>query len=249
VKNALYEGTVIHSRRNQIDRDFTHQLFMPLMRIDAEGQLPTLWPLWSGRRRALMWFRRADYLGNPEVALDACVRSVVATELGDSPNGPIYLLAHQRTFGWCFNPIAIFYCYESDGGSLHSIVADVTNTPWGESTTYVIDARHGLDEIPVQSKKLHVSPFLPMDLEYVFHASQPDEHCRFSVTVRREGQTVFRAAFSLYRREVSRRNVMKALVRHPWHPQKVSFLIYFHALVLWIKRVRFVPHPRKVSAQ
>ena len=46
--------------------------------------------------------------------------------------GPIYLLANWRYFGYQNNPIAVYYRYDPTGEQLEYVVAEVTNTPWGE---------------------------------------------------------------------------------------------------------------------
>ena len=57
--------------------------------------------------------------------------------LGHTPQGPIRLLTHLRTLGHCFNPVSFYYCFAPDGETLEAIVAEVTNTPWGERHAYV----------------------------------------------------------------------------------------------------------------
>ncbi len=89
-----------------------------------------------------------------------------------APQGPIRLLTHLRTFGHCFNPVSFYYCFAPDGEQLEAIVAEVTNTPWGERHAYVLQAgdpipRGGFD------KALHVSPFMPMDQRYTWRAPAP----------------------------------------------------------------------------
>ena len=48
------------------------------------------------------------------------------------------MLTHLRTFGHCFNPVSFYYCFAADGERLEAIVAEVTNTPWGERHAYVL---------------------------------------------------------------------------------------------------------------
>ena len=67
--------------------------------------------------------------------------TLVEERLGSAPQGPIRLLTHLRTFGHCFNPVSFYYCFAPDGEQLEAIVAEVTNTPWGERHAYVLDGR------------------------------------------------------------------------------------------------------------
>ena len=61
------------------------------------------------------------------------------------PDGPIRLLTHLRYFGHCFNPVSFYYCYDAAGERVAAVVAEVTNTPWGERHAYVLDAHSAAD--------------------------------------------------------------------------------------------------------
>jgi hypothetical protein len=159
----------------------------------------------------------------------------------------VRLLAHHRSLGWCFNPIALYYCYDAEGGALEAVVADVTNTPWGESHAYVIDVRGGVRDIKPERKRMHVSPFLPMDLTYHFRLAAPGRRCVFSITVTRGGAVVLRAVLSLRRQPLTRGAVAGLLMRHPLMTHRVSLAIYSHALRLWLRRAPCVPHQEAVS--
>jgi cyclopropane-fatty-acyl-phospholipid synthase len=56
-------------------------------------------------------FRRGDYLGDPHVGLAEAVRSLIECRTGSAPAGPIRVLTHLRTFGYCFNPVSFYYCF------------------------------------------------------------------------------------------------------------------------------------------
>ena len=81
-------------------------------------------------------------------------RALVAERSGRAPEGPIRVLTHLRTLGHCFNPVSFYYCFAADGETLEAVVAEVTNTPWGERHAYVVGGE--------LEKELHVSPFMPM---------------------------------------------------------------------------------------
>jgi len=214
--------------------------------LDELESLTTLAPLWRPRGHAVMTFRRSDYMGDPAQPLASVVRDTVARRAGFRPSGPILLLAHHRTWGWCFNPLALYYCYAPDGLTLEAVVADVTNTPWGEAHSYVLDTRGGVENFE-QPKEMHVSPFLPMDLSYRFKVAPPGAVCSVSITVERGDDVVFRAALVLKEREMNRRELVRLLLRYPFMTHRVSLGIYLHAVRLWASRVPFIPHPAPVS--
>jgi len=242
MRPAIYEGSVLHERRGTQKRRFTYRVAMPMVDLDELEAIDALAPLWRPRGPAIVAFRRRDYMGDVARPLAAVVRDVVEERVGFRPHGPILLLAHHRTWGWCFNPLALYYCYASDGVTLEAVVADVNNTPWGESHAYVLDTRGGLGYLE-QPKQMHVSPFLPMDLSYRFHVAQPGARCNVSIAVVRGNDVVFRAALSLVRRDMTRRELARMLVRHPFLTHRVSLAIYVRALRLWVSRVPLFAHP------
>ena len=171
VNSRLYTGRVTHRRLSAVRNEFRDTLFMAYLDLDElPGLFDPYW-LWSARRPALAWFRRADYLGDPARPLADCVRERIRTELGQAPAGPIRVLTHLRYFGHNFNPVTFYYCHEAPDGPVRVIVAEITNTPWNERHSYVLAvdeataARNGPYRFEFE-KHFHVSPFMPMEQHY-----------------------------------------------------------------------------------
>lgn len=153
-----------------------------MLYVDLD-ELPTLFRkrwLWSASSANLAWFRRGDHVGATTQPLAESVRSLIETRLGRRPAGPIRLLTHFRYFGFAMNPISLYYCFD-ETERLDAVVAEVTNTPWGEQHCYVLDAQQpGLSSehrllTMRAAKELHVSPFFSMDFDYEFHLSSPGD--------------------------------------------------------------------------
>ena len=67
---------------------------MFMMYLDLE-ELPEIFDrrwLWSARRLAPAWFRRADYLGEPGEPLVDAVRAEAERHTGSRPEGPVRVL-------------------------------------------------------------------------------------------------------------------------------------------------------------
>jgi DUF1365 family protein len=192
-------------------------------------------------------FRRRDFLDGGDRPLGDAVRDLVERRLGRRPSGPVHLLAQLRTFGWLFNPLAVYYCWDAAGGALDAIVLEVTNTPWGERHWYVLDARDGADA--TVGKAMHVSPFLPMDVDYHVTWTTPGEALRLDIEVVRAGTPVFSAGLALRRTPLDRRSAVAVLVRHPLLPLRVSLAIYRKALSLLVAGVPRFRHPTRVAGE
>ena len=83
-----------------------------------------------------------------------------------------------------------------DGGGLDAIVLEVTNTPWGERHWYVFDARGGAATART-AKAMHVSPFLPMDLDYRVTWTDPGAALWLRIEAERGGVKIFEADLAL----------------------------------------------------
>ena len=96
--------------------------------------------LWSAGRRNVAEFRRSDYLGPRHRPLIEAVRDCAEQASGRRPRA-VRLLTHLRYAGYVFNPVSFYYCFGADGTRLECIVAEITNTPWGERHAYVLPVR------------------------------------------------------------------------------------------------------------
>jgi DUF1365 family protein len=243
--SALYEGKLHHRRRGPGgDHEFTYRVAMPLIHLDEVEAITSLHPLWWHRLPGPVWFRRADFMGDRSQPLDEAVREVVKERSGDRPQGRIALLANLRTWGWLFNPISFYFCYSNDGSTVEQLAVEVENTPWHERCQYVVGAP-GYHQFP---KSMHVSPFLPMDVDYRLSYSPPGERLVVCFDVLREGQRVFEATLSLRRRPLDRDGLGRMLWHHPAASHRVSAGIYAQAARLAIRGMPFFAHPRRQVA-
>jgi uncharacterized protein len=245
---ALYEGVAVHRRHTDPKRVFAPKLFMTMLDVDALPESLDPLPGWSARRAAPVHFRTRDFLDGSREDLGDGVRDLVEACLGRRPTGPVSLLAHLRTFGWLFNPIAVYYCWSEAGDALDAVVLEVTSTPWGERSWYVADARNG-KHTTIVAKAMHVSPFLPMDVEYRITWTTPGDRLRLRIDVVRAGTHIFDARLELHRVPLDRRNAVAMPLRHWLLPLRVSLGIYREAAKLWIRRARFFPHPKREQSR
>jgi DUF1365 family protein len=237
--SAIYAGSIRH--RRFADRTNEFQTGIALAYIDLE-ELPGL-PL--SKRARLVRFERSDYLGDPAKPLGEEVRDLVEQRTGARPNGPIRLLTQLRSFGHCFNPVSFYYCFDgADKNRVEAVVAEVTNTPWGERHAYVIE-RDSRDSVLKgdSDKLLHVSPFMGMDHRYDWRVADPGETLSVHIESLAGTRRTFDATLKLRRRPLTRRS----LARCAGTTLRTVALIYAHALRLKLKGARVHPHPRAAS--
>lgn len=248
--SCLYEGSVRHRRASPRD-EFRFPLFMAYLDLDELPGLFDASPLWSARRPAPAWFRRADYLGDPRTPLRDAVAELVAESSGVSIAGPVRVLTHLRYFGHCFNPVSFYYCFDAAGERVDAVVAHVTNTPWGERHAYVMPAgersEHGTTAVLHGrfAKALHVSPLMGMKHTYDWRLSEPAEHLSVHIESAHadDGARAFDATLSLRRREITPASLRGALVRYPALTLRLTARIYAHALRLRLRGAEYHAKP------
>jgi DUF1365 family protein len=243
--SRIYKGWVEHTRLAPRRHRFRYRMFMMFLDL---AELPALFdrtPFWSARRPALAYFKRSDYLGPAEVPLDEAVRRLVCERTGVRAQGPIRLLTHLRYFGYCMNPVSFYYCFDRADQKLETIVAEITNTPWGERHQYVLPVSAGDARLKrfAFDKTFHVSPFMPMDMQYRWCFSDPAERLFVHMQNLRAGTRLFDATLSLRGAALTPRALLSLLASYPLLTLKIIAAIHWQALKLWGKRTPVYDHP------
>ncbi len=248
--SCIYEGTIRHRRFLPRPNFFRYRIF--LMFLDL-AELNTVFddhPLWSVGRVNVAYLRRRDHFGDFRQSIEDSVRSLVARKIGFRPQGPIRMLTHLRYWGYCFNPVTFYYCYDVYDQHLETIVAEIHNTPWGEHYCYVLGPDGNLHSHPrwrryAVSKDFHVSPFIDMDIHYDWRFRVPGGTLSVHLIDYQKGRKLFDATLELKRQEINRRSLTWMLIKYPFMTVKVSSMIYWQALRLTLKKTPFYEHPRK----
>jgi DUF1365 family protein len=247
MRSCIYAGHIRHIRHLPMKNGFRYRMYMMYLDLDEIDHVFAERWFWSAKGFNLAFLRRQDHFGDPAVSIADSVRNLVEEKTGSRPAGPISMLSHLRYFGHCFNPATFFYCYDASGERLEYVIVEVHNTPWGEVFCYVLD--ESMNQGSEQRKKytlqkiFHVSPFLPMDIEYTWSFSRPNEKIHVHMVDVHKDEQMFEAELDLERFDITSLALAKVLLLYPFMTVKVTLGIYWQALRLWVKGAKYYSHP------
>lgn len=265
--SAIYEGIVRHRRYEPKAHTLRYRMFMLALDLD---ELDTVFKsagklLWSANRFNVSCLLRKDHFGDPTKSIKEAVLDRVEEETNRRPAGRVVMLAHLRTFGYVMNPATFFYCYD-DNNALDTIAVEIHNTPWNERHVYVLPIQPAEPASPGGSKQkpkkshrfqfkkaFHVSPFMPMAHDYDWRFNTPGQSPGDPLVVSMknldQGRRIFDASLSMTRKPITAWRLNLMLIKHPLITLKVILAIYWNALLLWLKRVPFVDHPKWAQSE
>ncbi len=218
---AMYESRIRHTRRRPFQKDFEHHAHTWLVDLDA---LPD--------RGALARFEARDHVGAPDRTLRENVEALLADHGVDLTGGRVLMAANARAFGYCFNPISVFWCFDRER-RLARVIVEVHNTYGGRHAYVVRPDERGHARI---GKALYVSPFHGVDGWYDVHVPVPGEELLVAVNLHTDDGATFSASLSGRRTKVSARRAAPAALRG-------SLLIRAHGIALWLRRLPVRPRP------
>lgn len=251
MNSSLCYGWVSHRRLAPRFHGLRYRTGMFYLDLDEQDLLLELSPLLGASRLAPLSWRETDYLpawtrrGMP---LKQAVREVVAKALGQAPCGPIHVLTQPRSWGISFNPVSFYFCHDSDG-LLAAIMLEVRNTPWHERFHYVLSVLPGQPRQFSVSKAFHVSPFLPMDMQYHMRFDIDGARLRIHMENHREGQKFFEADLALQRQPLDGAAIRRHVLAFPWMSLRTLCAIYWQAMRLLLKRTPLHAHTTRQSSE
>lgn len=246
-------GWVRHRRFTPVNHAFLYKLNMKC--INIERAFKDFDHLCYSNKPNLVWFRRQDYLNPKTPNLKQAVLSLIEQRTGIALNGPVFMLTQVRQLGLNFNPVTFYFCFDEEH-ACQVILAQITNTPWGERHTYLLSCnpefgqygiqgvkRHNIEVYEFQ-KRFHVSPFHPMDMHYRWSFKLTDSGIIVHMINTKNNVKHFDATLNLKWAYCTQKNLTKALIENPCMSVKVVAGIYWHAFKLWLKGSPFYPHPK-----
>ena len=245
--SLIFTGEVRHRRFAPKPHTFSYKLFMFCFDIaQINAAFKDIKPI-SLEQFNWFTFARKNYLINSELSLDECARQLVFAKFATYPKGKIYLLTHLSCFGYCFNPISLYFIFDDTNHYLDYLILEVTNTPWGERHHYILAHPKRPIEGNYQfqfEKELHVSPFLAMNYRYQFNTKLTKQEIIVHMENHSAEKKDFDVTLKLKAVDEKTTSFNKVFSSYPLITHKVVAAIYWQALQLWMKGIPFHSHPK-----
>ena len=224
----VVDATVTHRRRHPVDHAFEHRTTTWL--VDA-AEPDASFPRWL---RRLMTIRSRDHLQPGDAPLLDKVRVTVAEHGLAWSAARVQVLTGARTAGHVFDPLTTYFCFDPDG-RLEGVLAEVHNTYGGRHVYPLAAERDSVD------KAFYVSPFFAVEGRYDIRARLTTSYVSVAITLTQHDVRVFTGSVHGALRPATRRTVLRTWLRDPLASQRVSALIRWHGIRLWLRRLPVVP--------
>lgn len=246
MSSCLYQGNVYHHRYTPKTNSFNYKVNYFFLDLDEVSRIFSIPFLLSYNSIGIISFNRKNFFGDRKLSLKDSIYKYIQEKTNDNFTGTIKLLTSVSYFGFCFNPVSFYYCYELETNKLKYIISEITNTPWGEKNQRLFTITQTNNQSYTFEKDFHVSPFIPMEVNYLWNFEIPNDKLTISMKDFHQdnNQLFFEAGMNLKKIPITTMSIILSFFSHPLMSFKTYLAIYYQALHLFIKKVPFYSHPK-----
>ena len=244
MNSCIYNGVVTHTRFKPVKHFLKYNTFSLLIDLDEIKDLDQKNIIFSYNKFNIFSFYNKDHGDRDGKSLKDWVYDKLRIFKINSNINKIKLLCYPRIFGYVFNPLSIFYCYENN--SLKAIFYEVKNT-FNEQHTYVFETNNS-DRIEQScKKKFYVSPFMDMQTNYDFILVKPNEKLSVFIKQTDKEGIVLTATQNGERKNFNLKQLILNFLTYPLMTIKIISSIHFEALLLWKKGAIYRKRDNKIK--
>ena len=244
MNSCLYECSVYHKRLRPKVREFRYSIFMFSIDLDELEIITSKLPFFSRNGWNLYSFYDRDHLHLGRSTLKQNVIAYIESQGGAFPaGGRIVLITLPRVFGYVFNPVSFYFCYDSAGLAVWSIV-EVGNT-FREMKPYFLSESDAAGRFHRRTRKhFYVSPFMDLDLDFDFRLATPGSKLDIHIDDFDTGGMLLMSHLRGIRKPLASGSLLWMTFKYPLITLKVILMIHWQALKIWLARI---PHRAKAA--
>ena len=244
--SSIYNGAVIHNRFKPKKHFFKYNVFSLLIDLSELEDLDKRIKFFSFNKFNLVSFYEKDHGHRDGSSLVEWIKKNLNENNINSKDIRIKLLCYPRIFGYVFNPLSVFFIYDSSE-KLISILYEVKNT-FGEQHTYIFKVKDDANLFQHNcSKKFHVSPFIEMNCNYFFRILKPGEKISVIIDQYQTDEKILYASQDGKRVDFTSKELLKSYLKHPLMTFKIISAIHYEAFKLWTKGIKFIKKKLKIK--
>ena len=231
-RSGIVWGSVSHCRMSPRKHAFSYPMVTLELDLD-ELEMGSLnsW-IFRFNRSGILSVKRGDYLKLTGF-LRAEVEQILAEHGVNVKPYRITLVTMPRLFGYIFNPVSFFLCFDPSE-RLIGCITQVRNT-FGEAHLYPLVCEP--QALPVEwrfSKDFFVSPFFDADGEYRVAVREEGARLSIMVDLYKYGEQAFGSELKGESKPFSGANLVKTLIRYPLTLLLTMPRIHIQALILFV---------------
>ena len=248
MNSCLYECNVMHCRVEPKHHKFNHKTYMFYLDLDEVDMISKNLALFSVDKGNIFSFMMEDHTDFGGKTVEKNIRSYLNEKGVEHRVKRIMLLTHLKTFGYIFNPVSFYYCFDENDKPVCSVV-EITNTFREMKLFYLGPDTLTNNQFKSEQKKyFYISPFIDLDVPMDYHLKVPKERLDIRIDDLREHKKFFYSSLTGKSLELNNANLWWMGIKYPLITLKVIFLIHAHAGILhFIKKVPY--HSKKDNPQ
>lgn len=241
--SRAYFGSIRHRRFGLKENSFNYKLYMLGLDIDElEKDKINNWCI--GKQ----WYKpirvnQNDYVEGKGLTIKQRIKDKIEYLKGNQDFERVLMVVQGRCFGLYFSPANFFYLLDNKG-ICKQVLVEVTNTPWKKKHYYLVN----LEKNMINEKTFHVSPFMDLDMEYHWKLHDPMNTNYMNVHIenhRKNGEKVFDATLAMKKCPIAGKSMLMIWLSLPFMTLKIVLGIYYQAMKLWSKGIKFIPYQTK----
>jgi hypothetical protein len=237
MNSSLSYNHVIHARLLPKQYKFGFSFFWFHIDLDEIEDVCKKTPFISYNKFNLYSLHDRDHWYRPGLSLKENVLQYLKTQNLNIKVSKIVLVTSLRFLNYVFNPVSYYFITSTNGD--HYCLIEICNT-FKELKPILISepAKHGVYKIKTQ-KNFYVSPYTQMNEMMEFVIRLHSEKLSINIKTYNRDQIEVLTTLTSVKVPLNLFQLMKATFRYPFQTLRVMMAIHFHALILFLKGLRY----------